>query len=342
MNAPITTSDQSPGALSRAMASGLSGVERPRHRNALQRFDSAWAALDRPANRGTIDCVLADLATLARRQRRRRLASVATVCLLLIGGVSGWRVAPVQPGSAAAPTQSSNAVVLLPARQILPDGSVVELKAGAEIAADFTPAFRRIVLRRGAAYFQVTKNALRPFIVEASGVQIRAVGTAFCVELGKTEIDVVVAEGRVAVEKSKDIAALATGSLPGAVASDSAPLAFVEAGNRVAVSVAAQSLVSASVTPVPANQLNQRLAWRAPRLEFTGTPLSEAVALLNKHADSARGIRFVIEDASIAKEQISGLFRADNADAFVGLLEAGFDIKAGRRSETEIILRKAR
>ena len=60
----------------------------------------------------------------------------------------------------------------------LDDGTVVELNGGAEIEVQFTAAERRLRLVRGEAHFQVAKNPLRPFVVEAGGVAVRAVGTA--------------------------------------------------------------------------------------------------------------------------------------------------------------------
>ena len=94
------------------------------------------------------------------------------------------------------------------------------------------------------------------------------------------------------------------------------------------------------VSTVAAAELasDERLAWRIPRLEFTGTPLAEAVGLMNQH----NRVRFVIDDALLAQEQVSGLFRADRTDGFVQALEAGFGIAAERWGENEIVLRRAR
>src|SRR5437660_1453063 len=77
-------------------------------------------------------------------------------------------------------TPPSSAVVLRPEKQILADGSVVELKSGAEIAVDFTGAYRRVALKRGEAHFQVAHQS-RPFVVTAGPIEFRAVGTAFAV-----------------------------------------------------------------------------------------------------------------------------------------------------------------
>jgi transmembrane sensor len=157
------------------------------------------------------------------------------------------------------------------------------------------------------------------------------------VQLGRREVAVLVTEGRVSVDQTK-----AT-SDPGAelpAVSSPSRLAFVDAGSRMLVRVESGSDVTptSDVQTVPTEELDKLLAWRNPRLEFSGTPLSEAVKLLNQH----NRVQFVIADPALNSVRVSGYFRAGNTEAFVRLLEAGFGVKAKRRSENEIILREAR
>ena len=58
---------------------------------------------------------------------------------------------------------SSKTIALAPDRRTLPDGSVIELNAGAEIAVNFTPAQRGVRLLRGEALFAVAHNPGSPF-----------------------------------------------------------------------------------------------------------------------------------------------------------------------------------
>jgi len=81
-----------------------------------------------------------------------------------------------------------------------------------------------------------------------------------------------------------------------------------------------------------------KLAWRSPRLEFSGTRLGEAVALINRY----NRVQFVIEDPELANLRVSGVFGAVNTDAFVRVLEASFDVQSERRSDHEIVLRGRR
>src|SRR3546814_7122708 len=52
---------------------------------------------------------------------------------------------------------------------------------------------------RGQALFEVTHNAARPFIVKAGKGEIRALGTAFDVDLTRREVIVTVTKGVVRV-----------------------------------------------------------------------------------------------------------------------------------------------
>jgi len=58
-------------------------------------------------------------------------------------------------------------------------------------------------LVRGEAHFTVAKNPARPFIVEAGGVAVRAVGTAFDVRHADGAIEVLVTEGKVHVRAAR-------------------------------------------------------------------------------------------------------------------------------------------
>ncbi|MBV1885660.1 MAG: FecR domain-containing protein [Parvibaculaceae bacterium] len=61
----------------------------------------------------------------------------------------------------------------------LADGSTATLAPGAAITISFEPDRRNISLLSGAAYFEVTPDADRPFSVGSDGLSATALGTAF-------------------------------------------------------------------------------------------------------------------------------------------------------------------
>lgn len=305
----------------------------PRHRAAFSDYDSAWSVLDRPVRGSVADDVLEALQGLDRRRRRRRVTSGAAVMGLLLAGIALWTLPGQRPGGASHAV-SATARVLLPERETLPDGTIVEFRQGAEIVTDFGRSTRRVALIRGDVHFQVAKDPARPFVVDADGVEVRAVGTAFSVQLGAEAVEVIVTAGRVAVEKLAAVAGEAAS--PGRSERDTK--ALLGAGEHATIELGSSDVEVRTIAPA---ELSERLAWRAPRLEFGGTPLSEVVTLLNQQAAARAGHRFSIEDPSIAHVRVSGLFRGDNTAGLLDLLDRGFDIVAERRGESEIVLRRA-
>lgn len=82
----------------------------------------------------------------------------------------------------------------------LPDGSIVTLNRNSSLsyARDFNSKLRRVVLQ-GEAFFEVTKDAHRPFVIATGEAMVKVVGTSFNVSAydADPDVTVTVAEGRV-------------------------------------------------------------------------------------------------------------------------------------------------
>ncbi len=305
----------------------------PRHARALARQEKTWQFFDRPKG-AQAEALVEALAGARVRRRRRRVAGAAAVLMVCLAVAGVWeRVwSPAgQPPVAAR--------VVLPEKRILPDGSSVELRPGAELAVEFSPEWRRVRLNRGEALFQVAKNPARPFVVAAGGVEFRAVGTAFSVDYSTQSVALLVTEGRVAVSTG-EVDPVAAGGGAAVEPGPKAEAFTVDAGERVVVNLAAARPAMERPVAVPAAEVAERLDWRGARLEFTDNPLGEAVELFNRH--SGDQAKLVIDPGSpgLGDLQISGYFRARNVDAFLILLDQTLGIEA-RREGDRIILRRA-
>lgn len=240
------------------------------------------------------------------------LAAAATVAVLVsLHRASGPDAASASPITVA--TIESRA---------LPDGSVAELNRGTSIAVQFTQGERRIVLERGEAHFTVTKDAARPFIVSASGVDVRAVGTAFNVRLGRQAVEVLVTEGKVRVDHTAALGAAET------------VVPSLEHGQRSVVPLANRGAVQ--VAAISAEEMERLLAWQPRMLDFTATPLRSVVAEFNRRNAP---VHLVIADADLAEVEVSATLRSDNVEGFIRLLEAGFGARVERAGD-EIRLRR--
>ena len=199
------------------------------------------------------------------------------------------------------------------------DGSKVTLNTDSRIRVQLTARERRVQLEQGEAFFEVAKDATRPFVVAAGTERVVAVGTQFSVRRDERGVRVVVTEGTVRIEH-------------GDGAMTEATPAMIEAG-----SIARIAGEGVLIQEKPRDEVERYLSWRTGYLVFRETPLADAVAEFNRYTTQ----RIVIEDAQLAGVRIGGNFKSTNVDAFVRLLEEGFQITA-TRTDGVIALRAPR
>lgn len=267
-----------------------------------------------------------------RRRHRQRIVGWGTLGILLFTTSLWWGLGGPGPASENLIASTSNsAAVLQPSQQVLPDGSVVELRVGGAIRVEYSPEVRRVVLEQGVAHFQVEKSTLRPFVVVAEEVQVRAVGTAFSVGLDSQVVEVMVTEGVVALHQG------IPNSEPSSSSQTFDQFAEMEAPLLVA---GQQALITRNEVKGPAVQnlsadlLAHRLSWRVPRLDFTGTPLSEVIVLFARHG----GVTLTLDDPSLGEVRVSGILRANNTEALLSLLAADHGIQA-TQDDSRTVLR---
>jgi transmembrane sensor len=194
------------------------------------------------------------------------------------------------------------------------DGSHVTLNTDTEIRVALGEGERRIQLDRGEAYFEVAKDAHRPFVVRAGTVSVTAVGTQFSVRRQGLDTLVVVTEGVVRVQ--------------GYGAASSAKPQAVTAGQSARVTEA-----GVLVQDEPAPKMEEQLSWRTGLLVFRDTRLEHAVAEFNRY--NARKI--LIADPALKDLRVAGSFKATSTDAFVHLLEQGFPLRVEERDGSLIL-----
>lgn len=257
-----------------------------------------------------------------RRPRRRTLLAVAAALVVLAAGIFAWgpEREPSARRTAGATWVRENE------KRVLSDGTVVELRDGSRIEVAYSEAERRVRLTGGEAHFSVAKNPARPFVVEAGGVAVRAIGTEFVVRLDAAAVNVLVTEGSVRVEHEA-AAAPAGGYEPPVVAASHRAVVSRDAGLPVP-----------EVSPVTPAEIRDVLAWQAARFQFDETPLLEAVAEFNRR----NAQKMVIGEPALERVPIGGIFRVDNVDGFVSLLAMTLGVKAERRESGEIVLGRGR
>ncbi len=190
----------------------------------------------------------------------------------------------------------------------LADGSEVRLNTGSRVQVAQHLRSRRLVLDQGEASFEVSHAfwhgwvpwLQRPFTVQAGGVVVQDIGTVFGVHRHEDGADITVLQGRVRVHSMEGGGApveLSTGQHLRTRAGRPLPqLVPAEAGDGAAALAA--------------------LAWREGRLVLDGTPLSDAVAQMQRY----RSAPIVLADRHAAQLRISGQFDLDRIDQLLDLL----------------------
>ena len=245
----------------------------------------------------------------------KALLAASIAVAVLLGAVGGWRYwsgreQPSAPQLASASPALAQFSTPIGGRRAvtLSDGTRLDLDSDTRIDVAFDDKARRLTLRRGRAYIQVGRDAARPFAVDAGDQTIVDRGTAFGVRLDPGKVSVMLVQGSVTVG-----------------ARGGPPPRQLRPGQRLVL----QEGRPARLEPFDPTTA---LAWREGFVEFSDTPLSEAVAEMNRHG----GRKIVIADPRVAQMKISGRFKLGEPERFlrtVSLLLPVGSARVGERIE---------
>jgi transmembrane sensor len=244
-----------------------------------------------------------------RRNAVLRFAGIAATLAVGVAAAIAWRwegeIEQAQYRTAIGELQT------LP----LPDGSTLTLSSDSAVAVTLSRRQRLIELVQGEAIFEVAKDKARPFVVDATGSRVTAVGTRFAVRRSADGLRVVVTEGTVRLQPGLD-------AMPGQAES------LLHAG-----AVAVLDRHGVSIRAGSDSELARLLDWQSGHLSFRDTTLAAAAAEFNRF--NRRKLR--IGDDGVAALRIGGHFRWANVEAFARLLEQGFPVRVEYRAD-EIVL----
>lgn len=236
----------------------------------------------------------------ARRTGRVFALAGAAVLALAVG--IGWRMSgshgpATLPLQAAIPAPAPAPVLVLETaigelRKVpLADRSLASIDSATRLEVSIGARQRRIGLLKGQAWFQVAKDARRPFVVAAGAVSVTAVGTAFAVQRQPGGARVVVTEGVVEVRHGAD---------PAPVRIAAGQQAYVaDQGGTVTVRREADAAT-------------RQLAWRDGMIVLQNDTLARAVAQFNRYNRR----QLVIADPALRSKTLVGRYRVDEAEQF--------------------------
>jgi len=190
--------------------------------------------------------------------------------------------------------------------QALPDGSTAILNKQSELS--FVGGFfnkTRNVKLKGEAFFKVSANKSKPFIISVNDVQVTVVGTAFNVKNNGAAVVVIVESGIVKVNNRNDSVRLT-------------------AGEKVEVSQNQQHLSKGE------NQGKLYNYYYSNELLCDGTPLIELVAVLNQKFKS----NIVIENPALKMLPISTTFKNESLKEILTVIAETFKIRVEYGQDT--------
>lgn len=179
----------------------------------------------------------------------------------------------------------------------LEDGSEVALDAGSAIAVRYVASRREVDLLSGQAFFEVSPNRERPFVVNARGVAVTVTGTAFNVGTSDTGVTVAVQSGNVDV----------TGKRAMSVSLTRGDRLRVSGEGKIAKGqVAADDVAS----------------WRGRQLVVYDMPVREIVEQLGRYRHGA----ILFRDSAIAERLVTGMINLQRPNE---ALQALVDLQQG-------------
>lgn len=244
---------------------------------------------------------------------RRQVASIVIACSLIALAVPVLYRAEERRPPKQIKTETSAATGSAEIRSVkLADGSTVMLNRASAIVYNLESTQRSVRLVQGEGWFQVAKDRSRPFIVQAGPLKVRALGTAFSVDISPNRSKVTVSEGVVSVGSPEASIQVAAGSQ-----------VIFEAGRPPRIEWISDS------------GIRNLLAWREGRIVLSGETLRSAANRFNQYNRQ----KIVIASSELANEGVVGSFLLNAPKDFAQSVAISYDVPI-TTSEDRILLGK--
>ncbi len=201
----------------------------------------------------------------------------------------------------------------------LPDGSEVVLAPGSRlIVAEGSGSAEREVTLDGAAFFKVTHDDARPFVVRTVKAEIRDLGTAFSVNTDASgNVSVAVTHGSVALRERR------------VGASPSVPVELL-AGDRGSLRNGRVGVTRGIVTA-------DDVAWTSGALRYRDAPMTEVQADLRRWY----GITLQFADASLSNRTLTASFADDSVAEMLQVIALALGMEMTARGDSVWLGRSA-
>jgi transmembrane sensor len=214
--------------------------------------------------------------------------------------------------------------------EILEDGSVVTLGGATQLSVQYRRDRRLVVLERGEAFFEVTKDSERPFAVQVGNSEVLAVGTAFNINRRDDAVTVSVVEGVVDVSQRGVVSTEET-----AWESAAAELS----GERRERLIKGQELIFSRGGDIwqanPDSSLERATAWREGRLAYVNERLDRVLQDVNRYSPQ----KVMIGDWELGDLRYTGTVFSTDIKSWLEGLEQAFALRTVVVDERTVLVR---
>lgn len=225
---------------------------------------------------------------------------------------------------------------------VLPDGSQVWLNAGSKLDynnSTFNKELREVSLN-GEAYFDVTKNANKPFIIHTKKMDIKVVGTAFNVRSYSNEkmAEAALIRGSIEVtlKDRKGQKIMLTPNEKISVANDEESLPESKPSKTIVAKKNIQPIlqfVVAGLKPNPTIHIIGEIAWTQNKLYFEDESLEDIGPMIERWF----GKQVVIQSESLKKAHYTGNFENETMEEVLSSLKLSKPFNFRIENDTVVI-----
>jgi transmembrane sensor len=270
--------------------------------------------------------------TISPLQKALRIAAVFLL-LVSAGSTIAWIITSQRLQSLVSMETINHFNVPLGGRGevILPDGSKVRLNAGSNISYsnNFGFAERNIILE-GEGYFEVKTNPQMPFVVEASGLKIKAFGTTFNVKAYPEEEEIIttLVEGIVKIEGENIDLAMTPSQKVTYIKGQYRHVLEEEEETRPGEEICAPEKRLEIIEPprlLLARNIDTReiTAWKDGVFIFTAEKLSNLAVILERKFN----VSIEIESDELKNHRFTGNFHKETLEQILGIINMSAPIR---------------
>jgi len=194
---------------------------------------------------------------------------------------------------------------------ILPDNSKITLNVNTEIKFSKNFDKNRTLILNGDAYFQVTHNPQKPFIVQSGENCVEVIGTEFYVNTNNNSFQVFVNKGVVKVYYKK------------------------QQNDSIILRAGQNTIINQTTSTFPKSTTNNfnHLAWKTGKIEFNNTTLYQ----ISKTLENTFNVKIEISNESLNNLTMTVSFENQPIESILKVIEATLNIKTTKQGNKIII-----